>query len=602
MSTNFPTSLDSLTNPIGTDKVNNAVTALKHSVQHTNVNDAIEAIEAKVGIDGSAVTTTHDYKLSTITSTNKAVAKAVGAFTGGKLMISNGTDSITETDLTLSGGELGLDSGGTGTSLSDPNADRLLGWDNTGNVMNWITPGSGLSLASNTLIATSANLIQTLTAAEDLAAGTPVGISNLVDNSVAKAAYISRTATVPSTAGEGKMINIGTDKVAYLYNKTATSEMWLVIGTLNTSTNAFTFGTPVQITGAVTSVENSWDITKLDTDVFAITYAETATATECKLVIGTISGTTITLGTPQTAVTVGGNVTGNSICTLSTTKGVISYMVNADKVYSIAFTVSGTVATFGSAVAASASLASGQIKSVKLDTDKFVVVSSGYGQVGTLSGTAITMGSALQIQALVSGSRYMHDIIQVTTDKFLYKAPNGSATLVTACTVSGTTITAGSASTQDNGSSGLIYLSDSEIYIRGTSSASPVLRKLTLSGTTITEVGIVINRFSTAGTLNQTLVSMGSYWIAVAVNTTTLTFFVLGMANGFIGFAQTSVSKGGSVVVIVRGEDSNQSGLIPGSTYSVSQGALTFRPDNSSVSTLADVGVVKAVSATKIIY
>ena len=36
MSINFPTSLDTLSNPIGTDKVNNAVAGLKHSTQHSN--------------------------------------------------------------------------------------------------------------------------------------------------------------------------------------------------------------------------------------------------------------------------------------------------------------------------------------------------------------------------------------------------------------------------------------------------------------------------------------------------------------------------------------------------------------------------------------
>lgn len=71
MSTNFPSSLDSLTNPVSTDKVS----VVDHAAQHANANDAIEAIEAKVGVNGSAVTTSHDYKLSEVTSTDKAVGK-----------------------------------------------------------------------------------------------------------------------------------------------------------------------------------------------------------------------------------------------------------------------------------------------------------------------------------------------------------------------------------------------------------------------------------------------------------------------------------------------------------------------------------------------
>lgn len=75
MAINYPTSLDTLSNPSSTDLVENATAALDHDVQHSNANDAIEALEAKVGANSSAVTTSHDYKLSEVTSTDKAVGK-----------------------------------------------------------------------------------------------------------------------------------------------------------------------------------------------------------------------------------------------------------------------------------------------------------------------------------------------------------------------------------------------------------------------------------------------------------------------------------------------------------------------------------------------
>jgi hypothetical protein len=59
MATNFPTSLDSLTNPTASDKLNSGT--VPHATQHATLNDAVEALEAKVGVDGSAVTTSHDY-------------------------------------------------------------------------------------------------------------------------------------------------------------------------------------------------------------------------------------------------------------------------------------------------------------------------------------------------------------------------------------------------------------------------------------------------------------------------------------------------------------------------------------------------------------
>jgi len=62
MASNFPTSLDALTNPSGTDSMSSP----SHAGQHTDANDAIEALQAKVGADSSAVTTSHDYKISAL--------------------------------------------------------------------------------------------------------------------------------------------------------------------------------------------------------------------------------------------------------------------------------------------------------------------------------------------------------------------------------------------------------------------------------------------------------------------------------------------------------------------------------------------------------
>jgi hypothetical protein len=59
MATSFPASLDTLTNPTSGDSLNSP----SHSGQHADANDAIEALQAKVGVDSSAVTTSLDYKL-----------------------------------------------------------------------------------------------------------------------------------------------------------------------------------------------------------------------------------------------------------------------------------------------------------------------------------------------------------------------------------------------------------------------------------------------------------------------------------------------------------------------------------------------------------
>ncbi len=62
MATQFPTALDDFTNPSGTDALGSS--AVLHSTQHSNLNDAVEALERKVGIDSSADVDSIDYKLA----------------------------------------------------------------------------------------------------------------------------------------------------------------------------------------------------------------------------------------------------------------------------------------------------------------------------------------------------------------------------------------------------------------------------------------------------------------------------------------------------------------------------------------------------------
>ena len=65
MATSFPDNLDILTNPNGNDPLSNP----SHSDQHINANDAIEALQAKVGIDGSQDTNSLDYRVSQLETT-----------------------------------------------------------------------------------------------------------------------------------------------------------------------------------------------------------------------------------------------------------------------------------------------------------------------------------------------------------------------------------------------------------------------------------------------------------------------------------------------------------------------------------------------------
>ena len=66
MATQFPEELDSFLNPQPTD----SVAVVSHAEQHSNANDAIEALEAKVGKDNSTDTESLDYKIRQIDPNN----------------------------------------------------------------------------------------------------------------------------------------------------------------------------------------------------------------------------------------------------------------------------------------------------------------------------------------------------------------------------------------------------------------------------------------------------------------------------------------------------------------------------------------------------
>lgn len=64
MAISFPVTLDNFTNPLGTDNLGSS--AVPHATQHSNLNDAVEALEAKVGVDNSTEPTSLDARLSVI--------------------------------------------------------------------------------------------------------------------------------------------------------------------------------------------------------------------------------------------------------------------------------------------------------------------------------------------------------------------------------------------------------------------------------------------------------------------------------------------------------------------------------------------------------
>ena len=82
MSTAFPTALDAFINPSETDTLDSAT--VPHAAQHANANDAIEALQTKVGITGSADVASLDYRVAAVETgkANSTHAHAISDVTG----------------------------------------------------------------------------------------------------------------------------------------------------------------------------------------------------------------------------------------------------------------------------------------------------------------------------------------------------------------------------------------------------------------------------------------------------------------------------------------------------------------------------------------
>lgn len=97
----FPTSVQNPSSPLGTEQV----ATFDHAGLETFQNASIKALKDKVGADGSAVQTSHDYKLGEVTGADKAVGKSATQTLTNKTLTSptitnktsTGTDAGTET-------------------------------------------------------------------------------------------------------------------------------------------------------------------------------------------------------------------------------------------------------------------------------------------------------------------------------------------------------------------------------------------------------------------------------------------------------------------------------------------------------------------------
>jgi hypothetical protein len=129
MTTSFPSGLDSFTNPSSGD----TLASPDHAAQHADVNDAVEALQAKVGVDGSAVTTSLDYRVSNVEVGKRFLGRAVistsGTYSLSSLVSSDVLNAASSVKVIAAGG------GGGSGRVNVPNNGYSVGYAGAGGAL-----------------------------------------------------------------------------------------------------------------------------------------------------------------------------------------------------------------------------------------------------------------------------------------------------------------------------------------------------------------------------------------------------------------------------------------------------------------------------------
>lgn len=308
-------------------------------------------------------------------------------------------------------------------------------------------------------------------------------------------------------------VKIDANKTLFIIdpNSSAVSRQYFAV-IYDNSTN--TLGTPALMTASALSPVYQCDIAVKVISATSFALARNITSTSAQMVVATISGTTITFGTPWTHATkpfctsdLGNNACPPQFIMLSSTLFLGLVNSGGGAIGSIAFSVSGATITAGTELAIS-SVYGPRIIACSATTALMInqtggnnVSNTGAARVISISGTTCTANASVATESNLAGSdtnTIFEEFATGTTYLYGAKTYNVSTTNLHCLTVSGTTVTVGAATaTTILGGYGsrsydypLLsgYASCTALNINSTTILAfinSVLTPITLSGTTI---------------------------------------------------------------------------------------------------------------------
>lgn len=426
-------------------------------------------------------------------------------------------------------------------------------------------------------VGSGSGVISSFTSAESLTTGDPVGTSSIDADNVALANWFSKSVVVDATAnGLRRAAYIGSNRYAVVYEAGGTATGGVAIVEIDRDTmTATTLFSSSSILGTVDSIY----VCSLGTvDKFLICYTEDS-VNNGKVQVCDWDGVTVNQGTPVT-VQSGGSWGGSQCCNMGTDKAAVAFQdVGANNNSIFYITVSGTVPTatandtFSSANFSDADT----LTLTQVDTNKFAIAcSNARAKVYEFTApSTLTEGTEITIASAATGGNIW--LASAIDGKFMVFTAN-SGYLLQYCSISGTTITIEDTSTLPNNVSGgsIICIDATTFYLYQSNNtvATSGLYEVTISGGNTIDAPVLIASRVLPSSSGQLLYMTTQGYFVVLNNSATTNYFIQGMSGNFIGIAQGTVSRGGSVNVLIKGVDINQTGKSAGVIYEVTGGEL----------------------------
>jgi hypothetical protein len=424
----------------------------------------------------------------------------------------------------------------------------------------------------------------------------------------------------------GVVFDSGNNKIVIVYEDGANSSYGTaVVGTVDSSDNSISFGTPVVFESAATQSARASFITVSGSNRVVIVYKDVGNSSYGTAIVGTVSGTSISFGTAT--VFVSGSASAHITTDTTNTKVVLTYRDGADSNHlkAIVGTVSGTSISFGSANTLVDRTGGGFAIGFDSNAGKVVIAytepsnfgSHGECLIGGVSGTDTSFGSAVRFNS--GSTTHQNVVFDSNSNKiviaFCDNANSNKGTAVVG-TVSDNSISFGSEAVFNDAITAFVGAAfDSNLnvivvtYEDDGNSSHGTFTAGTVSGTSITFTGTETVYNAEATSANATAFDSNANKVVVAYANQQSPYEHLASvlqagatitnltSENFIGFSDGVFSDTDSAVINTANTiDRNQSGLTAGQTYFV-------QTDGTLGTTAADPSVTAgtAISTTELI-